>query len=467
MYPHPIAEFTNPVERDLYLKFEKDLDQSYTVFYGRSWSQTRADKNPYPEIDFLICQEGAGMLLLEVKGGRWERKNGSWWANNHQVSHSDDPEKQLLGNKSALIAFLRSTPNWQNTFFPIDIILALPQTMLPEEGKIPGLLPIMDSRYLPYIPEWIKAAMFNCTAHYPYSHVTNEMLNHTKNMLMKDYMMNLKDILEINEQQLVILTDQQLQMDRNLEKKKQITIQGCAGSGKTLFAIKQAKRLATTPNINRILLTCFNWELGEWLKEQTKGIQQRCITMPFRAFCEDQLIKHHKIGGTETKTKEYLESLPYKLFEIIDEDFEKFDAIIVDEGQSFEDDWWVVLKSMLKDEKSSRFYIFFDDLQRIYNETKNHVPGEDEAFELTVNIRNTAKIHNQAVKFLPKEKLPDSNNVAGEDVGFMMYHTEKDMKDGMRKTLDTLIRDGRISSKDIIILSAKSMNSCLRDVRAK
>jgi superfamily I DNA and RNA helicase len=44
-----------------------------------------------------------------------------------------------------------------------------------------------------------------------------------------------------------------------------LTVQGCAGSGKTLMALRQVKRLAKNSDVKRILFTCYNRELGQWL----------------------------------------------------------------------------------------------------------------------------------------------------------------------------------------------------------
>ena len=234
------------------------------------------------------------------------------------------------------------------------------------------------------------------------------------------------------------LTEQQLELDRNLQKIKKLTIQGCAGSGKTLMAIKQSRRLAQTPAVRSILFTCFNLELGEWLQKQTYPYRQRCTTKPFLQFCEEKLIEQGWLTGNERKSEDYWDELPYKMMEIIDLANIKFDAIIVDEGQIFHTDWWIVINQMLLDPEKSYRYIFFDDLQRIYEEGENKVPNEDEAIDLTVNIRNTAKIHRKAIRFIPRDfQLPKNNNIQGEDVWFLTYDDEISMKSKLQSTLNS------------------------------
>jgi hypothetical protein len=160
------------------------------------------------------------------------------------------------------------------------------------------------------------------------------------------------------------------------------------------------------------------------------------------------------------KDSEYYDELPLLMLEIIDSHNIKFDAIIVDEGQSFNTDWWVVIDQMLADRQKSYRYIFYDELQRIYDESNNEVPGEDEAINLDVNIRNTANIHHKAIKFLPKDSpLPKCNGVKGEIPWFSVYDDEGTMKYNLQKMLISLIRDGRVSAKDIVVLRGKKKTS--------
>jgi hypothetical protein len=201
-------------------------------------------------------------------------------------------------------------------------------------------------------------------------------------------------------------------------------------------------------------------ELGNWLYNQTHSIRHRCTTKPFLVFCEELLREYGVLTGKEVKDNEYYDELPLLMLEIIDAHNIKFDAIIVDEGQSFNTDWWVVIDQMLADKQKSYRYIFYDELQRIYDESDNKVPGEDEAINLDVNIRNTANIHHKAIKFLPKgSPLPKCNSVKGEIPWFSVYDDEGTMKYNLQKMLTSLIRDGRVSAKDIVVLRGKKKTS--------
>jgi hypothetical protein len=464
MLPYPIEKFQDPTEERIYHLFEHELNEDYTVLYSRSWSQVSNGHNPDPECDFIILKPGAGIIVLEVKGGRWERKRGLWHCYGEPVDVEDDPFAQAKSNRSALTDLLKKPGKWSHQWFPISYALAFPDTKFSDQFDTTGLPPILTNDELDYVNDWVARAMQECSQqNYP-AVLSYDMFDYTVRTLMKDYVMSLQDILDITERELITLTNQQLELDQKLQRMKKLTIQGCAGSGKTLMAIRQAKRLAHTPTVRNILLTCVNKELGNWLNKQTHSIRHRCTTKPFLEFCKDLLREHGVLTGNEVEDNEYYNELPLLMLEIIDAHNIKFDAIIVDEGQSFKTDWWVVVDQMLADKQKSYRYIFYDELQRIYDESDNKVPGEDEAINLDVNIRNTANIHHKAIKFLPKDSpLPKCNSVKGEIPWFSVYDDEGTMKYNLQKMLISLIRDGRVSAKDIVVLRGKKKTSRLID----
>lgn len=464
MLPFPVTKFKNETEEKLYNLFRENfIDDDYTVIYGRRWKRVSNRGNQDPECDFIIARPDEGILIVEVKGGIWERKNGNWYVNQEIVPSDDDPIEQSVNLKYALIELLKRSGHWSNIFFPIDYTIALPDTKY-SDGDIDQLgVEVLTYSDLPHIKEWVSNAMQVCLQRSHPTKCSQGMINHLISVLMKDYVVRLNDILEIDEQKLIVLTNQELELDRKLARLKKITVQGCAGSGKTLMAIKQAKRLASRHDVNRILFTCQNQELGDWLAEQTKYIKDKCDTIPFINFCENHLLDQGAIDDYSKRNKTYLESLPYLVLKNIDS-FPKYDAIIVDEGQMFDEDSWDLLNMLLVNNGNSYQYIFYDDLQRILSESSNPVPGEEQAIELTINIRNTANIHKQATKFLPDDKLPECNNIQGDPVWISFYNTNNNMKKLLRRYLMKLIQDGGISSKDIIVLTPYGgKRSCLRE----
>ena len=70
----------------------------------------------------------------------------------------------------------------------------------------------------------------------------------------------------------------------------------------------------------------------------------------------------------EAKDKYFNEYYPEVLMTITEQMDEKFDAIVVDEGQDFNDLWWAAFDSLKKDD--GNIYVFFDNNQLVQKRLK-------------------------------------------------------------------------------------------------
>ena len=59
--------------------------------------------------------------------------------------------------------------------------------------------------------------------------------------------------------------------------------------------------------------------------------------------------------------------LPEALLEAAGELGPQYGALIVDEAQDLEDEWFETLLCLLEDEKKGNVWLFFDDNQRIFD----------------------------------------------------------------------------------------------------
>jgi hypothetical protein len=66
----------------------------------------------------------------------------------------------------------------------------------------------------------------------------------------------------------------------------------------------------------------------------------------------------------------FTEDLPVALGQAVSILGPRYDAIVVDEGQDFEEMWWIPLTELLRDQTQGILYIFFDDRQAIYAQSK-------------------------------------------------------------------------------------------------
>ena len=454
VYPYPVTHYKTHSEKLAVETFVDSLSNRYTIFYDRRWNLR--NKNRDFECDLIIAGLDLGILVLEIKGGLWERKAGNWYANDHLVTGKGDPVEQVITIKHGLIDLLRSKPEWNRGYFPVQHALIFPDTPSNEENLCEDLPHICGTYELRTPEMWIDVVMKECLQKSAPAVCNGKMLDHLTRMLMKDYTVHLSEILDHHDNQLAILTDQQLQLDRYLNKKKQFIVQGCAGAGKTIMALRQTKRLAKSASVKKILLTCFNHELADWLHTETESIRNKCDCDAFLRFFDKHATENGLIELFEPrKNSEYYQRLTDLLLDVIDAANLEYDAIIIDEAQQFRPEWWDIIPYLTRNSSSQGLFIFFDNEQRIYQETSYSIPGEDEAFELTINLRNTTSIHQQATRFINDKDYSENNNIQGEPVEYLDYDGISEMRKKLRKILHKLIVQGRVSVKDIIILTGR------------
>src|SRR5690606_2318225 len=187
-----------------------------------------------------------------------------------------------------------------------------------------------------------------------------------------------------------------------LAAQRRAVILGVAGSGKTIIAAEKARRLATQGF--DVLFTCFNRPLAEFLTE-TVGRTERVTVSTFHGLAERLGTEAGLIGPDPARDTAYFDGLP----DVLDRALQalpghRFDAIVVDEGQDLDQEWWLPLLDLLRDRERGIVYVFGDANQDLYHarepaELGVVMPESPPVFYLTENRRSTRAIHDFALRF--------------------------------------------------------------------
>ena len=140
-------------------------------------------------------------------------------------------------------------------------------------------------------------------------------------------------------------------------------LRGAAGSGKTLVIAHRAARLAADGH--RVLIVTFNSTLWQYIREMVDrtpyNFDWSLLTFRhFHGFCYD-IIHELKIPFDQERVVEDL------IGSIRDHDISEymFDAVLIDEGQDFEWEWYNILSQFLT-ERDELFFVC-DERQNIYD----------------------------------------------------------------------------------------------------
>ena len=169
-------------------------------------------------------------------------------------------------------------------------------------------------------------------------------------------------------------------------------------------------------------------------------------------FCIDLLkVPKEQIEQYRSNPRLYSEALPKLMKSYIPQKGLCYDAVIVDEGQDFIPVAWDII-SLLAAE-SGEFYIFYDPDQNIYTKELRLPDFGIPPVILNKNCRNTKKIFEalQPYRLIPSQIL--ENTPDGADVHIL----HGDCLSNLEYQLDQLLSYEKISTQDIVILGAHSL----------
>jgi hypothetical protein len=148
-------------------------------------------------------------------------------------------------------------------------------------------------------------------------------------------------------------------------------LRGVAGSGKTIVLICRVRHLLAQHPEWKILVVCYNRVLARFLHRTIRD--KRVEVLTFDAWCLQQLgaagVDVPEPAGRGPQWDEFwVETVPKLLSQAFDEGrvpTGAYQAILVDEGQDFADNWYRLLLRAL-DPEANRLFIALDSSQNIY-----------------------------------------------------------------------------------------------------
>jgi hypothetical protein len=205
-----------------------------------------------------------------------------------------------------------------------------------------------------------------------------------------------------------VMDRQQERLAKSLGAGHQL-VRGVAGSGKTIVLACRARHLRELHPDWRILVLCFNRVLADHLA-RTIGTDERLQVMTFHAWCAREL-RLAKIPMPPTPERgqawhAYWEGVPSLLLDGYttgEAASGTYQAILIDEGQDFANEWYRAILRAL-DPTTNSLFIALDSSQNIYNrkiswrELGVQIVGHSRV--LRTSYRNTRPILNVAYQVI-------------------------------------------------------------------
>ncbi len=404
------AEIENPGERDVYNALLQNAPADWEVRYHYSYAWKEGKRIFDGEIDFIVLIPRCGVIVLEVKSSHgYDCIEGVWCRVDKKLhrERTASPFDQAMSNKHRLVNQLcKAVYGTAKSKFPGLYAFSV----VYPRGKFDGAIPescdrsvLIANKDMDRLPERLFTILKNSG---PVS--VGEQFCGLNFQKTREYLKDSANIVpvmspNVQDDNLTIeaLTCNQYHALRGLLSNKRLHVKGCAGSGKTLLARWSAESMASTGR--RVLLTCFNRNLANWIRLECKG-GSGVEVKSFFSLARELIVA----SGADFRLPEssadhewfWKETAPVMLcnaLEMMDQgNWHRFDAIVVDEAQDFAANWWLPLQLLLDDPDRGLIQIFSDEDQAgVYGASQGY-PTNLIELELLDNCRNTRAIANFA-----------------------------------------------------------------------
>jgi hypothetical protein len=452
MIPRELRDYNNSYGEKSVFEALKKLPDDYTVFHSVKWNKrNERGRVVWGECDFTIFHPLKGILVIEVKSGGIEYNEGRWTqirTDTGERNRMECPLTQAGRSKYRFIEFLEEQlPNnyycyiEQAVWFPSvssrDTIGQLPKQYV---DKIVLLENALDHplKYIDQIYEYYQS-----------QHHTrlNEACSTAIENLFAPLFQAVPSITARKaerEYHFVRLTNEQNMLLDYLEEQMTATIQGCAGTGKTMLAVEKARRLAQQ---DKVLFLCFNKFLYEYLESSFPNENIKYTNL-YSLACQKMRVPSVDISDIQFYLNHY------------DEYGWDYKHIIADEGQDFEDQE-IQLLHAISEIGQGCFYIFYDKNQWIQRRSFPEWLNNAECrLILNKNCRNTFQIASTSGKPISlKPKLPNGS-VQGDMPNFYISATRSAFIKDLENVIAKYMHIGFLQSQ-ICILTVKTETSSI------
>jgi hypothetical protein len=431
------SEIENPGERIVARALLEQLPSRVEVFHSFNWiRENERGTLQEGECDFVVLDPERGLLFVEVKGGtmRFDPDRMVWLRqldDGRQRKLKKDPFDQVRESMHEIVGRIRGRAfRGDDLPFPYGYAVAFPQCVY--EGSLPPAMhpvQVLDAHRC----EDLNASVGRVLERF--GRFRPQPLNPPEVSAVHEALYPRFAIVPVvwrrvedQEMRLQRLTDQQQHLLQFLQQQPKARIEGVAGSGKTILALAKAQELARAGV--RTLLLCYNRPLKEWLEQSIpETFDDTLVIDTFHgitsAFCQKAGVRFDpkSRGHGDAFWSDQAPELLMEACALLGPD-DKFDAIVVDEGQDFHDLWWTAVDDLFRDAAAKAcYYVFYDPKQNIYVDEPGLPEELGPAFQLPTNCRNTVKIAQHCAGLVDVESAVRDGAPTGDDPEFLQAQT--------------------------------------------
>ena len=457
--------FSSYAEEAFYLACKDQLPDDWLVYHSCTLSRLEENKGLVDnEIDFVLYHRKWGLLALEVKGGQitFNEESSSFYSKNRfgKSFRIKNPFLQVLTWKSRFLRFLKD----RKLKVPLSHAVVFPQASedeFPETSEIEPKLIIGIGRMKDLHASIIEIIKLSQPVKYlNFADVSAELKSVLKGTKFATKL-HLREYIDGHEARLKDVEGISETLVHPLAALKRVGIEGEAGTGKTLLAVKLAEHFRALSK--SVLLLSSNPLLNNQLKEYfTSGV----VVQTYSEFSSSYGVEILRRPATYKGKREDWVQLdgPSLLGDKILASKNRYDVFLCDEGQDVQPFWWDAIEKAVSDE--GHFYIFFDRSQGVFgslNKENEFVPEKvlpvpDPYFSLLNNYRTTSEIAQFSRPFRTGKRILEGH---ASRLGFkpevITYKDAADFKMKCDKLVEHLTQNEGVYFDEITLLSGRAL----------
>jgi len=362
LWPREISRHTeSEAEKKVYKALTFSLPKGWYAWHSLRL-RTR-EKGEFSEADFIIADPNRpGILILEVKGGQIEKRDGQWYQNSVPLKSS--PLDQAFSFLKKFVSRFKENDVKAPT---IGMAVCFPDTFFgqqPTEDDMKGL--VIGGQDLPHLDKILPDVMEHAVPD-PWS-ITGRWVHLIHQLWGETWIPDicLGGRVAMDEEKRLRLDHEQMSILENLEENDRLLIKGSAGTGKTLLAREAATREARQGK--RVLFLCYTDALSVFLIT--------CLDEPGLTVAAVRNFASDLLGGKAPvkpvgQTSEYWENVSLRAaVDGLPPVDERWDTVIVDEGQDFSSDDWELVKECVH--PKGKLWVFADWAQAFWKNRGVH-----------------------------------------------------------------------------------------------
>lgn len=455
-------------EPNIYWQLSKELSDEFIVIHSLPWLASVAreiDGRPVPtgEIDFVVIHKNLGILAVEVKGGvlSYDRTEFVYKRTGQKI----EPIRQVRRGTHALAKWLHNSGvgSWR-----IGYCILLPQSEISNKAIPIALVDstvespqpiILGMESLTNLGQNIQSVMSYWQDVLRNKPIREKQLKKLIDIILpsSDYSPCWQTIIENDVRTWLRLRPEQSECLRRINREDRFVVTGLPGTGKTLLLIEHARRLSASGK--KILIIAYNDLLTRKLREELPNADievctfheqcrraARAIGVVVPTYGRDRMNQIAMQEWYSTGANEALDK------GIEEEKLKIYDALIVDEGQALDIEWWHTLTRWFK---NKQVVAFCDPTQSFAFECSSSgekiadVIGAGHPYVLTINLRSPKAVFDRISEAKPSTY--QQLCLRPPQPGALTEIVVENMRNALNGVIDQLQEDNIPNSSIVII----------------